>query len=118
VLGSLGTSLDPHSWTTGYPATNYTSIITIIIHFFIIYMPSQQVQGQLQEQRSVSTVNYSTDTQKRKDKSHRACLRNTTVEKLLVVPYTTEKCIRSEIRTKIIPVNNEVVLGQLISVSL
>jgi hypothetical protein len=71
VLGSLGTSLDPHSWTTGYSATNYKRIMTIIIQFFIIYMPNQHVQGQLQEQRSVGTVNYSTCIQKREDKTRR-----------------------------------------------
>jgi hypothetical protein len=31
---------------------------TIIIHFFIICVPSQQLQGQLQKQCSVNTGNY------------------------------------------------------------
>jgi hypothetical protein len=33
-------------------------IIIIIIQFFIIYVPSQQLQGQLQTQHSVDTVNH------------------------------------------------------------
>jgi hypothetical protein len=33
-------------------------IIIIIIQFFIIYVPSQQLQGQLQTQHSVDTSNY------------------------------------------------------------
>jgi cell division protein FtsL len=37
-------------------------IIIIIIQFFIIYVPSQQLQGQLQTQDSVDTVNYIMDT--------------------------------------------------------
>jgi hypothetical protein len=36
-------------------------IIIIIIQFFIIYMPSQQLQGQLQTQHSVDTSNYITE---------------------------------------------------------
>jgi hypothetical protein len=39
------------------------------IKFFIIYVPSEQLQGQLQTQHSVDTVNYIMDTQyKAKDK--------------------------------------------------
>jgi hypothetical protein len=33
-------------------------IIIVIIQFFIIYVPSQQLQGQLQTQHSVDTGNY------------------------------------------------------------
>jgi cell division protein FtsL len=36
-------------------------IIIIIIQFFIIYVPSQQLQGQLQTQHSVDTGNYIID---------------------------------------------------------
>jgi hypothetical protein len=36
-------------------------IIIIIIQFFIIYVPSQQLQGQLQTQHSVDTGNYIMD---------------------------------------------------------
>jgi hypothetical protein len=32
--------------------------IIIIIQFFIIYVPGQQLQGQLQTQQSVDTSNY------------------------------------------------------------
>jgi hypothetical protein len=35
--------------------------IYIIIQFFIIYVPSQQIQGQLQTQHSVDTNNYIMD---------------------------------------------------------
>jgi hypothetical protein len=38
------------------------------IQFFIIYVPSQQLQGQLQTQHSVDTVNYIIDTHNIKPK--------------------------------------------------
>jgi hypothetical protein len=38
--------------------------------FFIIYMPSQQLQGQLQTQRSVDTSNYFTEKYNIKSKTN------------------------------------------------
>jgi hypothetical protein len=37
---------------------------------FVIYVPSQQLQGQLQKQPSVDTGNLITDKQKHEDNSH------------------------------------------------
>jgi hypothetical protein len=37
---------------------NNNNSVQFFIQFFIIYMPSQQLQGQLQTQHSVDTVNY------------------------------------------------------------
>jgi hypothetical protein len=41
-----------------------------IIQFFIIYVPSQQLQGQLQTQHSVDTGNYITDKHNIKSKTN------------------------------------------------
>jgi hypothetical protein len=54
-----------------------------LIQFFIIYEPSQQLQGQLEAQHSVDTGNYDRDKQKRKDNSHEANLGNNTTKKIL-----------------------------------
>jgi hypothetical protein len=43
-------------------------IIIIIIQFFIFYVPSQQLQGQLQTQHSVDTGNYIMDKHNMKPK--------------------------------------------------
>jgi hypothetical protein len=51
------------------------------LKLFIIYVPSQLLQGQLQKQHSVDTVNYIKDKQKDKDNSHRASLGKSTVVK-------------------------------------
>jgi hypothetical protein len=45
-------------------------IIIIIIQFFIIYVPSQQPQGQLQTQHSVGTSNYVMDKHNTKSKKN------------------------------------------------
>jgi uncharacterized protein YpmB len=45
-------------------------IIIIIIQFFIIYVPSQQPQGQLQTQHSVDKSNYNMDNHNIKSKSN------------------------------------------------
>jgi hypothetical protein len=45
-------------------------IIIIIIQFFIIYVPTQQPQGQLQIQHSVGTGNYSMDKNNIKSKTN------------------------------------------------
>jgi hypothetical protein len=45
-------------------------IIIIIIQFFIIYMPSQQPQGQLHTQHSVDTRNYIMDKHYIKSKTN------------------------------------------------
>jgi hypothetical protein len=44
--------------------------IDSILQFFIIYVPSQQLQGQLQTQHSVDTSNYLMDKHKIKSKSN------------------------------------------------
>jgi cell division protein FtsL len=44
--------------------------MTVSVQFFIIYVPSQQLQGQLQTQHTVDTGNYIKDKQKHKDNSH------------------------------------------------
>jgi hypothetical protein len=44
--------------------------IIIIIQFFIIYVPSQQPQGQLQTQHSVDTSNYITEKHNIKSKTN------------------------------------------------
>jgi hypothetical protein len=41
------------------------------VHFCIIYVLTQQMQGQLQKQHSVDVVNYITDKLKHKENSHR-----------------------------------------------
>jgi hypothetical protein len=38
----------------------------------IIYVPSQQLQGQLQKQQNVNTISYITDKERHEDNSHRA----------------------------------------------
>jgi hypothetical protein len=45
-------------------------LIIIIIQFFIIYVTSQQLQGQLQTQHSVDTSNYITGEHNLKSKSN------------------------------------------------
>jgi hypothetical protein len=52
----------------------------IIIQFFVIYVPSQKLQGRLQKQCSVATNNYITEKEKHKSKSHKASFGNITVE--------------------------------------
>jgi hypothetical protein len=42
----------------------------IIIYFFIIYEPNQQLQGQLQTQHSVYTGNYVMDKHNMKSKAN------------------------------------------------
>jgi hypothetical protein len=42
------------------------------VQFYIIYVPSQQLQGQLQKQHSVDTSNYIMDKQRRKYNSRKA----------------------------------------------
>jgi hypothetical protein len=44
------------------------------IQFSIIYVLSQELQGQLQKQHSANAINYITHKQKHKDKSHEASL--------------------------------------------
>jgi hypothetical protein len=58
--------------------------IIIIIQFFIIYVPSQQLQSQLQTQHSVDTGNYIMDTHNIKLKiNYRKLLEeNTLMEKV------------------------------------
>jgi hypothetical protein len=46
--------------------------------FFIIYVPSQQTQGQLQKQHSTDTNKYITENEKHDDDSRKASLRNST----------------------------------------
>jgi hypothetical protein len=43
----------------------------------------------------VDTPNYTVDEEKHKDNSHRASSGNSTVEKLLFLPYTTRESIRT-----------------------
>jgi hypothetical protein len=45
-------------------------LIIIIIQFFIIYVPSQQLQGQLQTQHSLDTSNYIMGKHNLKSKSN------------------------------------------------
>jgi hypothetical protein len=45
-------------------------IIMIIIQFFIIYVPSRQLQGQLQTQHSGGTSNYIMDKHNIKSKTN------------------------------------------------
>jgi hypothetical protein len=47
-----------------------TTTTTTTIQFFIIYVPSQQLQSQLQTQRSVGTSNYIMDKHNIKSKSN------------------------------------------------
>jgi hypothetical protein len=64
---SRGTILLERSkhWTKRLLYTERNSIIIIIIiQFFIIYVPCEQLQGQLQTQHSVDTINCITDKQK------------------------------------------------------
>jgi hypothetical protein len=42
-------------------------MIIIIIQFFIIYVPNQQLQGQLQTHHSIDTSNYIVDKHNIKD---------------------------------------------------
>jgi hypothetical protein len=49
---------------------NVIIIIIIIIQFFIIYVPSQQPQGQLQTQHSVDKSNYTMQNHNIKLKSN------------------------------------------------
>jgi hypothetical protein len=66
--------------------------IVIIFQFFITYMPSQQLQGQLEKQCSVHTDNYVTKQGNDKDNIHKASFGNSAVE-ILCLPYTTKKSI-------------------------
>jgi hypothetical protein len=59
-------------------------MMMIIIQFFIIYVPSQQLQGQLQTQHSVETGNYIMDKHNIKPKKNYRKLmeENTLMEKV------------------------------------
>jgi hypothetical protein len=61
---------------TTITATNTTTTSTTI------YVPSQQLQGQIQKKHRVDTINYTTEKEKPKDKCHKASFGNSTVEKL------------------------------------
>jgi hypothetical protein len=52
-----------------------------IIQFFTAYVPSQQLQGQLQKQLSVNITNYITMKRQHKDNSHKVSLGHNTMEK-------------------------------------
>jgi hypothetical protein len=54
-----------------------------IIQFFIVYVPSQQLQGQLQRQNSVNTGNYTIDKHNLKSKTNywQALEENTLIQK-------------------------------------
>jgi hypothetical protein len=49
---------------------NFFSYVASTIQFFIIYVPSQQPQGQLQTQHSVDTSNYIMDKHNIKSKTN------------------------------------------------
>jgi hypothetical protein len=57
------------------------------IQLFFIYVPNQQLQGQLEKEHSVDIINYITKKQNHNDKSHKASLENSTVERPLFLPY-------------------------------
>jgi hypothetical protein len=65
----------------------------------MISLPRQHQQGQLQEQHSVDNNNYVTEKEKLKHNSHKVIFGNCTVEKLLFLPYITNKGI-SVLRTR------------------
>jgi hypothetical protein len=63
-----------HSVDYSLPSPSYKRVQHIIqfhsIQFFIIYVPSQQLQDQLQTQRSVDTSNCNRDKQNIKSKTN------------------------------------------------
>jgi hypothetical protein len=55
------------------------------IQLFIAYMPSQQIQGQLQKHRNVDTNNYTTE----KDNSQKVTFGNSAMDEVIFLLYTT-----------------------------
>jgi hypothetical protein len=56
------------------------------VKFFIVYVSSQELQGQVHKQHSVNPFNYITDKRKHTD-DNRLSLRSSTLEELLFLPY-------------------------------
>jgi hypothetical protein len=75
---------------------------------FIIYAPSQQLQGELQKQHRVDSGNYITDREKRKYNRLKASFGNSIVENYFL-QYTKKKN-KIIIRTRKTAINNKVVM--------
>jgi hypothetical protein len=70
----------------------------MMMMMMMMMMPCQQLQGQLQKEHSVDTINY----------NRKASLENSALEKLLFLPYTTEN-IRT-VGTRTVPINSKIIL--------
>jgi hypothetical protein len=96
----------------------YTSFDDDDNNSVIIYVPGQQLHGQLQRKHSVDTNNYITEKEKHKQNSHKASSGNSAAEKLLFLTYTTKESVRAT-RTRVtIPSPNNVVLRKPIKLIL